>query len=286
VHRWMIVVCLAVLITGCGATEPPAGERPQAEVGFGHVHGVGLNPADGLLYAATHTGVFRLDADGPQRIADRFQDTMAFTVVGPDRFLGSGHPDPRDPGPRHLGLVATEDAARTWRPVSLAGEADFHALSVVGATVYGYDSLSARVLRSDDGGATWQSGLERAVADLSADPQDPSRLVLTTESELLLSTDGGLTATAAPVQPPRPLLLIDHAIRPEEAGRSELTGVDTAGGVWLLDAGRWQAVGALPGPPQAFTVVGAGRLAAATQAGVLASEDGGRSWTTVASAAG
>jgi hypothetical protein len=31
-----------------------------------------------------------------ERLGDRYQDTMGFTIVGPNRFLGSGHPDLRD----------------------------------------------------------------------------------------------------------------------------------------------------------------------------------------------
>jgi hypothetical protein len=123
--------------------DPPPDRRskPSLDPGLGHVHGVDLNPADGLVYAATHFGVFRLRPDGPERIADRHQDTMGFTIAGPDLFLGSGHPDPREAGPPHLGLVSSTDRAQTWAPVALVGEADFHALSVAGATVYGLDVI-------------------------------------------------------------------------------------------------------------------------------------------------
>ena len=61
------------------------------------VHGLGLNPADGDLYTATHFGLFRVAADGvAERVGESLQDTMGFTVVGPDRFVASGHPDIRD----------------------------------------------------------------------------------------------------------------------------------------------------------------------------------------------
>ena len=44
--------------------------------------------------AAVLAGALALPEDGEAtRIADRFQDTMGFTVVGPSTFLGSGHPD-------------------------------------------------------------------------------------------------------------------------------------------------------------------------------------------------
>ncbi|MDQ3275042.1 MAG: exo-alpha-sialidase, partial [Actinomycetota bacterium] len=64
-----------------------------ADPGVVHVHGLGINPKDGALFVATHTGVFRIPESGQAvRIADRWQDTMGFTVVGPDHFLASGHP--------------------------------------------------------------------------------------------------------------------------------------------------------------------------------------------------
>ncbi|WP_348245882.1 WD40/YVTN/BNR-like repeat-containing protein, partial [Salmonella enterica] len=83
------------------------------------------------------------------------QDTMGFAVVGPDRFIGSGHPELRDDLPPLLGLISSSDAGRTWEPVSLLGEADFHALDADGARVVGYDASGGRLMRSDDGGRTW-----------------------------------------------------------------------------------------------------------------------------------
>jgi hypothetical protein len=51
---------------------------------------------------------------------------MGFTIVGPDSFLSSGHPDGRDRLPSFLGLIRSDDGGRSWRPVSLLGERDFH----------------------------------------------------------------------------------------------------------------------------------------------------------------
>lgn len=99
-----------------------------------HVHGLGINPADKTLFIATHTGTYRVPPDAEQavRAGDSLQDTMGFTIVGPNRFLGSGHPDPqamREQNlPPNLGLIESTDAGRTWRPISLLGEADFHVL--------------------------------------------------------------------------------------------------------------------------------------------------------------
>lgn len=141
------------------------------DLGFGHVHGLGLNPGDDLVYAAINHGVFRLISDGPQRAADRYQDRTGFTITGPDAFLGSGHPDPREPGSPHLRLVRSSDRAQTGIPVALRGEVDFHVPSAIRATVYGGIPPPA-VLRSDDDGATWVRGARSPLPALT--PTQPT----------------------------------------------------------------------------------------------------------------
>jgi hypothetical protein len=283
--RVLLAIIALLTAAACSAPDPspappPAGATPN--IGFGHVHGVDLNPADGLIYAATHTGVFRLGPDGPQRIADRYQDTMGFVVAGPDLFLGSGHPDLREPGPSHLGLIRSTDRAQTWTTVGLSGEADFHSLTVSGSTVYGLDSTDGLVMRSDDDGASWQPGATLAAADLEVDPANPRRVLATTRDGLQESTDGGVTFGASGNQPPGLLVMVDHV---ERNGGPALAGVDPAGGVWESAGTGWSQVGALPGAPQAFTVLSDGRYAAATEEAVLTSDDAGRTWRTIAAAA-
>jgi hypothetical protein len=72
-------------------SSPPVSDDP----GVVHIHGLGINPRDGAPYAATHTGLFVIREGAASRVADRYQDTMGFTVVGPDHFLGSGHGEQR-----------------------------------------------------------------------------------------------------------------------------------------------------------------------------------------------
>jgi hypothetical protein len=285
-NRRAVALAIAVGATlataGCAGTAADGSPGADSPPGFGHVHGLGLNPADDRVYAATHYGVFRLDPDGPRRIADRLQDTMGFTIAGADLFLGSGHPDPREGGPRHLGLISSTDRARTWETVALRGEVDFHALTAAGNTIYGWDSTSGSVLRSDDGGATWQRGAEAAVADLDVDPADPSRVVTTSEDGLLASQDGGVTFDPVATQPPETLVFVDHV----DGRDGDLAGVDTGGGVWTFVAGRWMEQGSLSGQPQAFTAASPSMFLAATETGVHASGDGGRTWQLLAAADG
>lgn len=163
-----------------------------------HVHGLGVNPADGSLFIATHTGLFRSREDERQatRVGDGYQDTMGFTIVGPDRFLGSGHPDLRQDLPPLLGLIESTDAGATWQPISLLGKADFHVLRFAGERLYGYDATNDRLLASSDKGRTWRS-LARPgpILDLAVDPNDRSHLIASAESEfglaLFESTTGG-----------------------------------------------------------------------------------------------
>jgi hypothetical protein len=167
---------------------------PAADPGPVHVHGLGINPADGSLFIATHTGMYRVEQGErkAERVADRYQDTMGFTIVGPNRFLGSGHPDLRDDLPPLLGLIESTDAGESWQPISLLGEADFHVLRFAGERVYGYDSSNDRLLVSADRGRTWKE-LERPgpLVDLAVDPSDERRIVATTEEGLFESRDGG-----------------------------------------------------------------------------------------------
>lgn len=77
---------------------------------------------------------------------------MGFTVVGENRFLGSGHPDLRIDLPPLLGLLVSTDSGRSWDPISLLDEADFHVLRSADERVYGYDSSNDRLLVSGDAG--------------------------------------------------------------------------------------------------------------------------------------
>jgi len=45
------------------------------------------------------------------RLGASRQDTMGFTVVSENTFLGSGHPGPREEQPDPLGLMVSDDAA-------------------------------------------------------------------------------------------------------------------------------------------------------------------------------
>ncbi len=180
----------------------PVSSLPATDPGPVHVHGLGVNPADDALFIATHTGLYRVD-DGERkakRVGDRLQDTMGFTIVGPNRFLGSGHPDLEEASeknlPPHLGLIESTDKGESWQSISLSGEADFHVLRYSGERVYGYDASNDRLLVSGDRGRSWNE-LEKPgpIVDLAVDPSDDRRILVASaggvEEGLFESRDGG-----------------------------------------------------------------------------------------------
>jgi hypothetical protein len=241
-----------------------------------HVHGLGVNPSDGALFVATHTGLYRVERGEPQpeRIGEGQQDTMGFTVAGADHFLGSGHPDvptAREKGwPPQLGLIESRDAGRTWHSVSLLGEADFHILRSVGERVYGFDVTSTRLLASGDSGKTWQERtLPALLVDLVAHPADAGRLIASTPEGLALSSDDGRSWTA----------LADVAGLLAWPAPERLYLVRGDGAVFASDDGRaWTRRGSVDGEPAAFMVDDDALFVALHDGTIERSQDGGRSW--------
>ena len=273
---------LAFPLTAC--SPGPAGTQAvelSADAGMEHVHGLGVDPADGMLYAATHLGLFRLPGNGDaQRVADRHQDTMGFTVAGPGTFLGSGHPDLRmDPDfPTRLGLIRSEDAGESWDIVSLGGEVDFHVLREAHGTIYGWDAGSGRVMVSVDDGHTWETRSTRDLDDLAVHPEDPAVLLATTEQGLQRSEDGGATWTAVPETPTGALL--------DWATTASLYAVTPDGAVHRSTDGglTWAQVGSVQGAPDALLVDNRDGVenvyVAVSPATIRVSTDGGASFST------
>ena len=250
------------------------GGREVFDPGPVHVHGLGVNPADGVLFVATHTGLYRLppSAGRAERVGESSQDTMGFTVAGPDRFLGSGHPDLRDDLPPHLGLIESTDAGESWKPVSLLGEADFHVLRIAGDRLFGYDASNDRLLMSANQGRTWRElRAPGPIVDLAVDPEDGRRLVVATGEGLFGSPDGGRTWQRVSVK-------VGLLAWPS---RERLYVVDGGGRVFRSDDGgrEPEELASIGGEPAAFLAVDARELFAALHDGsVVQSRDGGETW--------
>ena len=266
---WLALVLVATAAGACGADE----EEPRAVSAQPiHVHGLGVNPSDGALFIATHTGVFRSapESSSAEPVGPP-HDTMGFTVVGPDRFLASGHPAPGTGSSPHLGLIESNDAAQTWQPVSLQGEADFHVLRFAHGRVYAYDGLSGSLMLSEDGGRSWsQRRPPRPIFDLAVDPGDEERFLVATEDGLLRTDDDGetwrsLDGTVGLLAWPSP---------------RELYLADANGAISLSRDGgaSWRTRGQLGGLPVALSGTGRTLYSALEDGRVLESTTGGADW--------
>lgn len=278
-RRRIVLVALVVALLAAVAVAAALSrgtDDETAEPGPVHVHGLGVNPADGALFIATHTGLFRA-AEGESkavRVGEDFQDTMGFTIVGPDRFLGSGHPDLRQELPPLLGLIESTDAGESWKQVSLLGAADFHTLRFAHGRVYGYDVTNDRLLVSRDEGRTWDE-LARPgpVFDLVIDPTDPQHLFAAAQSQLgpalFESRSGGESWRAA-------ASLAGLLAWP---ARDELYVVTAGGEVFVTPDGRHLELrGRTGGEPAAFLADGRDLYIALHDGTIERSSDGGRRW--------
>lgn len=267
-----LLVVASLVLAACGEEADAPADHPTEPIE--HVHGLGVDPSDGALYIATHSGLFRSPegTTSATRVGESTQDTMGFTIAGPKRFLGSGHPGVGEAGPPNLGLIESSDGGTSWREVSLGGQADFHVLHYGAGRVYGVNGLSGLIMLSEDGGETWDEiKPPQPAIDLAVNPADGTEMLISTEAGIAKSGNSGQDWEAASKTPG-----LFAWYKP-----GELFLVDGGGTVRLSeDSGSsWQPVGSIGGPPAAFTAAADGALYAALGDGsVVASEDGGESW--------
>ncbi len=251
---------VALVLTACGASEPTVGAAPstttpttdaaQSTPGpatastpvpepaepsvqtvslsepISHVHGL-VADADGSVRAGTHEGVRIIDLDGTVGAVGPQDDLMGMTgLPGTMRLISSGHPGAGSTLPNPVGLIRSDDGGETWESVSLAGQTDFHALTVTDDMIVGFDGVTG-IVTSTDGGATWQQGATLAAASLAAVGDE---VWAATPDGVMHSTDRGETFTA-----------LDNAplLWQISAGTDgSLWGIDVDGLAWRSTDGR------------------------------------------------
>jgi hypothetical protein len=293
VSRWLVCGLLVVAIAGCGedaaSTTDPASDLavpwvdPDGDPPI--VGSLSENPADGTLFMATNTGLFRIPegAEEPERITGTLEtpdgsgevsESLVVRFVGPDQMLASGHPAAGSALPAALGLIRSEDAGKTWTSVSELGRADFHTIEPAAEQIVGALFQQAQVLVSDDDGKTWETrAAPLPLVSMEADPEGGERWVASTERGLFVSEDAGGTWRQRDPTP-------NSRFAWSEGG--ELFRIDPGGPLFVSTDGgmNWEERGSTGGEPQAMTVTEDGTLYVALIDGTLkTSDDGGQNFT-------
>jgi hypothetical protein len=306
VRRLLVALLLVGAATSGACGSDAASDRDGAAAGnrpavpwldrdgeFPVVGSLVVNPADDVLWMATNTGLFRVPdgAARPERVTGtlttpgatgKISEQLVVQFTGPDELLGSGHPPAEETGlPAALGLIRSDDAAKSWTSVSELGGADFHVIEVSGNRIAGALSGQSQVYVSEDGGRTWTTrAAPMPLIDLAVDPEAPDRWTATTSDGVYVSDDAG--GSWRPVDPtPNSYLAWPAA--------DVLFRLDPGGPLKRSSDGgrRWEDVGDTGGEPQALTAADPETLYAVLLDGtVKRSADGGRRWTTVLSPPG
>jgi photosystem II stability/assembly factor-like uncharacterized protein len=169
-----------------------------------------------------------------------------------------------------LGLIESIDSGRSWRPVALSGEADFHVLRTAGSSVIGYDSANNRLLSISDRGQTSRrlTKPRGTLIDLAIDPADARHYVTATDTGIYESRTAGRSWSRLDRRRTGLLAYL--------AKRFVLVRGD--GVVEQRTSDGWEAVGKVSGAPGALTTHEGDLFIAVQDGPVMQSSDGGRTW--------
>lgn len=277
----VLAAAVALLATAAFAL---GGSAAAAPTDSAHIHGLGLDAADGALLLGTHDGLYRLGPNDtkPRKVGTVSYDLMGLAVIGPRSYVASGHPDSaaaaRKGLPSNLGLIRTDDGGKRWRPISLLGGADFHLLRARDNRVLAYDVTRGRLLVSANAGRTWKPrAIPSDVADFALGPR-LGAVAASTSDGVKVSDDHGVTYRSR-ARDVGPGLLSWPSAR-------TLLLVDADGVVHVsADGGRtFVRRGTTAGRPAALAAAGK-RVAVLLDNGrVLLSRDGGRRFSVLPAA--
>jgi hypothetical protein len=249
------------------------------------VGAIDINPADDSVWFSTNTGIWRVPPEGgePEQITGRVRDASGANEIsaelvirfrGPDRLIASGHPPADSDLPSALGLLESDDAGATWSEISGLGQTDFHAIQLSGDAIVAGVFQAAAASISRDGGETFEDRVTPdPLVDLEADPEDPARLIASTQQAVIGSSDEGRSWRERDRIP---------NVRFTWPAPDALYRVDPGGPVKLSSDGgeSWEERGTTGGEPQALFADSADHLVVALFDGtVKESDDGGRTWT-------
>jgi photosystem II stability/assembly factor-like uncharacterized protein len=252
------------------------------------VNGLAIDPKTKDFLETTNKGFWRISPDGKKvsRILGHItykgkSDTVGTFLlaepVGPDRFIGSGHPDHQNTLPQFLGYLKSDDGGKTWQGLSRVGDADLHKIVFGGSRMYAYDAVLSAILTSDDLGKTFKEHFtpRGLIIDFVVDPANRDTILAANDDELFRSTDGG-NSWKSVQRAPRMRLAWPAADSLYRANQDGTVYTSADGGK------SWKRASKVEGEPYKFRAVGAQHLYLAISTGaILETTDGAKTWKTV-----
>jgi hypothetical protein len=163
-----------------------------------HVHGLSFSADGKQLLIPGHDGLVLFASGRWSKAEGPAHDYMGFSATR-DALYSSGHPAPGSGLPDPLGVIKSSDGGKTWQPLGLGGESDFHTM----ATGYATNALylanrEANSRMSGPGiyytltdGLTWQRAADRGrgygLHALAVHPTDAAVVAAATDAGLYLS---------------------------------------------------------------------------------------------------
>lgn len=165
-----------------------------------HVHGLSYSADGTRLIIPGHGGLVLFAGGRWSKAEGPAHDYMGFSATR-DALYSSGHPAPGSGLTDPLGVIKSSDGGKTWQPLGLGGESDFHTM----ATSYATNALylatrEANSRMSEPGiyytltdGLTWQRtadlGRGYGLHGLAVHPTDAAVVAAATDAGLFLSRD-------------------------------------------------------------------------------------------------
>jgi BNR/Asp-box repeat protein len=287
------LVAIAVLVlAGCGGDDPAASGRSDRLVDFSkkppYVNSLERDDKTDELLLTTNRGFYRIDpgtdrvrrqpasitADGKRASLGTF---LELDLAEDGSLVGSGHPDPGSQLPQYLGYLRSTDGGKTWSVISRLGLADLHKIVFKHDRLYAWDAVLSAMLISEDGGKNFTEHFtpRGLIIDFEVDPEDPERIVASTDEQLYRSLDGGDSWRPA---------LREEGVRLSWPTEDKLYIATKDGRVQVSEDGgdTYDDVGRVDGEPYVLKTEGEDELLMALSDGsVLRTTDGGETWEDV-----
>ena len=202
-NRKLVAISLGIMVIGMVITiqyalntQIPASPLYSRTVGWQHIHGLGIEPADRIiLYIATHGDFYHsLDGSPPFKVDIVRADYMAFNAP-PSAGIplyASGHPSTGG----NTGLIRSMDGGQSWESVAkvLEPPVDFHAMAVSKSdpsVIIGFDSGGRGLFKTVDSGKTWETlQYPDYISALAISPNDSQIVFAGTGKGIFQSNDG------------------------------------------------------------------------------------------------